>query len=216
MTAAPGFNHNDFYHRYLVRQVPADCDRALDIGCGSGLFARRLARRVRSVDAIDRAPDMIAKARALSDAVPNIRYTATDLRDHDLAGMRYDFISCLASIHHMPFVETITTLREALAPGGVLAVLGCYRMATPTDYLTDLVAIPTNLAAHSIIRGAPRLGRRPIGCLNDAPAMTARMTLPEIRAEASRLLPGGTIRRRLFWRYTLVHRRSADTAPGLD
>ncbi len=54
-TARPGFNHNDAYHQYLLRHVPPGCDRALDVGCGAGLLARRLAKRVRSVDAIDRA-----------------------------------------------------------------------------------------------------------------------------------------------------------------
>lgn len=33
--ARPGFNHNYAYHRYLLRQVPPGCDRALDAGCGT-------------------------------------------------------------------------------------------------------------------------------------------------------------------------------------
>jgi SAM-dependent methyltransferase len=210
--ALPGFNHNDFYHRYLLRQVPSRCGRALDVGCGTGLFARRLARQAQSVDAIDSAPEVIVKARALSGGMPNIQYTAADLADFPLSGASYDFIACLASIHHMPFAGTVTTLRDALTPGGVLAVLGCFRYSTPRDYLPDLVAAPTNLVASLTVRAKARIGSR-TGQVNTAPVMDPPMTLPEIRSEASRLLPGVVIRRLLFWRYSLIYRDATDHRP---
>jgi SAM-dependent methyltransferase len=181
--ARPDVSHNDFYHRYLLRQVPQQCDRALDVGCGTGLFARRLAQR---------------------DA-------EADLADYDLGTGRYDFISGIASIHHMPFAETITKLRDALAPCGVLAILGLCRYTTRADYLPDLVAIPANLAAKAVVRAKARLGSRAAGS-GPAPSMDAQMTLPEIRTEAARLLPGAVIRRRVFWRYSLIYRqRSSST-----
>jgi 2-polyprenyl-3-methyl-5-hydroxy-6-metoxy-1,4-benzoquinol methylase len=58
------FDHNDRYHRLLLRQVPAGCRTALDVGCGTGRFARRLARRGIQVDAIDRSAEVIRAARA--------------------------------------------------------------------------------------------------------------------------------------------------------
>jgi SAM-dependent methyltransferase len=205
-TARPGFNHNDFYHRFLFRRLPPRCDRALDVGCGEGLFARRLARHARSVDAVDRSPEMIARARRLSSGTPNIRFVEADLAACDLDDGCYDFIACIASIHHMPFAETAARLREALAPGGVLAIVGCYREATPADYLRDLVAIPANAVAAAAVRTKARRGR-PTGHRNTAPIMDPEMTLPEIRREALRVLPAAAVRRRLYWRYTLVYER---------
>ena len=38
--ADEGWNHNNHYHRFLLGQVPACCADALDIGCGTGQFAR--------------------------------------------------------------------------------------------------------------------------------------------------------------------------------
>src|SRR5262245_12519838 len=114
--ARPGFNHNDFYHRYLLRQVPVGCDRALDVGCGTGRFARRLARHAGSVEALDRDAEVIAQARALSGGTPNVRYINADLGTYDLTGPDYGYISCIASIHHLPFAETVDRLRAALAP----------------------------------------------------------------------------------------------------
>lgn len=209
MTSRPGFNHNDFYHRLLLRQIPPGCGSALDVACGTGLFARKLARHSRTVEGIDRDADVIATAR--SHDVPNVDYVHADLADHDLG--RYDYISCIAGIHHMPFAETVGRLRDALAPGGVLAIVGCYRQATPADYLPDLVAIPANLVANTVVRALSRY--RPTSQVDTAPVANPRMTLPEIRREAGRLLPGAVIRRRLFWRYSLVYRRTgpATSAP---
>jgi SAM-dependent methyltransferase len=203
------FNHNDFHHRYLLRQVPSGCGRALDVGCGTGLFARRLAQRAHTVEAVDRAPDMVAQAHALSNAAPNVRYIDADIADYDLASSRYDFISCIATIHHMPFTETITMLREALAPGGVLAIVGCYRESTLADHLSTLISAPANIAANTAVKMKTRYSELPIGQVNTAPVMDPRMTIPEIKREAARLLPGVVIRRRLFWRYSLIYQRPA-------
>ncbi len=211
-TARPGFNHNDAYHQYLLRHVPPGCDRALDVGCGAGLLARRLAKRVRSVDAIDRAPEMIAAARALASGASNVCYIEADLTGYDLGSGRYDFIACVASIHHMPFAETITKLRDALAPAGVLGIVGCYREATPADYARDLVAIPANIGANAVARAkARRSGGHRAAQASAAPVVDPQMTLPEIRREARRLLPAAVIRRRLYWRYTLIYQRPANT-----
>jgi ubiquinone/menaquinone biosynthesis C-methylase UbiE len=57
------WDHNAYYHRLLLAQLPQRCDRVLDVGCGAGSFATRLARRVEHVDAVDRSAAMIELAR---------------------------------------------------------------------------------------------------------------------------------------------------------
>ncbi|APU20621.1 class I SAM-dependent methyltransferase [Actinoalloteichus sp. GBA129-24] len=205
----PGFNHNDFYHGSLLRRVPPDCARALDVGCGTGVFARRLALRASAVDALDRSAEVIETARSRSADLPHVRYVHADLAEHDLGEGRYDYIAALASIHHMPFAETITRLSRALTPGGVLAVLGCYRKVTLPDLLPDLIAAPTNLAANVAVRLSSRLRGRATSVVDTAPVSEPRMTLAEIRREAELLLPDVVIRRRLYWRYSLFSRRPA-------
>ncbi|MCU1679495.1 MAG: methyltransferase family protein [Amycolatopsis sp.] len=210
--ASPGFNHNDFYHRFLLRHVPPDCGLALDVGCGTGRFARQLARHARAVKGVDQAAEVIITARVLSQSVPSVDYVEADVASHDLGDRRYDYISCIASIHHMPFAETVTRLREALTPGGVLAIVGCYRQATWVDYLPDLIAIPANLAANATVRAITRYSGRPTTQVDTAPVTMPQMTLPEIKRAAHRLLPGAVIRRRLFWRYSLIYKHSPSAA----
>ena len=117
----------------------------------------------------------------------------------DLPEAHYDFVSCLASLHHVPF-ETVRGLHRAPAPGGVLAVLGCYRESTPSDFLTSLAAVPVNAAARLALSRRPQAPVR-------APVKPPAMSLGEVREGAARLLPDARVRRLLFWRYLLVSRR---------
>ncbi|MFI8438236.1 class I SAM-dependent methyltransferase [Streptomyces sp. NPDC079020] len=205
------FDHNDHYHPLLLRQVPPNCGAALDVGCGTGRFARRLAHLGIAVDAIDPSEEAIAEARALSgrtagDPIP--RFQHTDITDIELPKGHYDFISCLASIHHMPF-DTVAALREALAPGGVLVILGCYPEKSRLDWAWSLAAVPVNAVARLTVAVKDRL--RPVSAATGrervrAPVKQPAMPLLRIRGEAAVLLPGCDIRRLLFWRYLLVFR----------
>ncbi|MBQ0983591.1 class I SAM-dependent methyltransferase [Streptomyces sp. F63] len=231
------FDHNDHYHRLLLRHVPDDCRTALDVGCGTGRFARRLAARGIAVDAVDPAAEVIEAARARpghGDGRPEPRFRRADITRAPLPAGHYDVISCLASIHHVPF-GTVAALRDALAPRGVLLILGCYRAASPADRAWSLAAVPANAAARLAVRvaetlrpaaGAPGPGAPGPGAPGPggpgpggpggsgaapavrAPVQQPSMSLAEIRQEASELLPGATLRRLLFWRYLLVFHKN--------
>ncbi|MEV1020960.1 class I SAM-dependent methyltransferase [Streptomyces sp. NPDC050264] len=190
------FDHNDHYHRLLLRHLPPGGRSALDVGCGTGRFARRLVARGYRVDALDPDPATLAAAEA-SGGGP--RYRLADASTEGLPEAHYDVITCLASLHHMPF-GTLTRFREALAPGGRLLVLGCYAGVTPRD----LAAVPVNAVARAAVYGAERARgiRTPP---RRAPVRQPEMTLPQVRAESARLLPGSELRQLLFWRYLLTY-----------
>ena len=61
-----GWNHNSHYQRFLLRHAPHHCQQALEIGCGSGAFARLLATRAGQVFALDVSPQMIKLAQERS------------------------------------------------------------------------------------------------------------------------------------------------------
>ncbi|HEY5832818.1 class I SAM-dependent methyltransferase [Streptomyces sp.] len=174
------FDHNDHYHRLLVRQVSRTRGVALDVGCGTGRFAWRLAGLGMEVDAVDPSEEVIAAARARSEGRtggPVPRFTCADVTETDLPKGRYDVISCLASIHHMPF-GTVAALREALAPGGVLVILGCYPERSRTDWTHPVAGrgFAAAMAASPLrLRPPPSpapAGRRPRG--HPRPARPAR------------------------------------------
>ncbi|MFE0629482.1 class I SAM-dependent methyltransferase [Streptomyces sp. NPDC058864] len=194
------FDHNDHYHRLLLRKVPPGALTALDVGCGTGRFARRLAARGLRVDAIDASPEALAAA----GPAPGVTFRVADVTAVDLPKGHYDLITCLASLHHVPF-DTLTVLRAALAPGGVIVVLGCYPERTPADWAVSLAAVPVNAAARLVVAATDRIRGRDPETVR-APVRPPGTPLPRIRAEAAHLLPGSRVTRLLFWRYLLVYR----------
>jgi ubiquinone/menaquinone biosynthesis C-methylase UbiE len=94
------WNHNIQYHDLLLRAVPSSCRDALDVGCGDGMFARRLAGRVGAVTGVDASKGMIDRAEAESVGVPNVRFIHGDFLQLPLAERGYDHVSSLAAVHH--------------------------------------------------------------------------------------------------------------------
>ncbi|WP_197320275.1 bifunctional 2-polyprenyl-6-hydroxyphenol methylase/3-demethylubiquinol 3-O-methyltransferase UbiG [Saccharomonospora sp. NB11] len=201
------FDHNDVYHPLLLRLAPAGARRALDVGCGTGTLARKLAARGLDVDAVDPAGEVVAVAEALGSPGPGtVSYRRADVTALSLPSRHYDLVTCVASLHHMPF-GTVTALRESLSPGGVLAVLGLAHASTMLDRAVWLGSVPINLLATAVVAAAERLGggRDP---LPRAPIRDWDMSLADVRRESARLLPGSRVRVLPFWRYLLTYRRA--------
>lgn len=83
------------------------------------------------------------------------RFVQGDITGMDLPRGHYAFISCLTSLHHMPFA-TVAVLRDALAPGGTLVVLGCYAGRTAADRAWSMAAVPLNAAVRLAVGTADR------------------------------------------------------------
>ncbi len=189
------WNHNVHYHPVVLDAVPDGCRAALDVGCGDGLLAARLAARAETVTGVDRSPEMVRLAGKRQEG--NLTFLAGDYRDGTLLDEgSYDFVSAVAVIHHAPFDDAIDRLVRLLAPGGRLVVVGLAHDRTLLDRLISVCAVPANLLA------ARRHGgeRSPA----DMPVEDPIMNWREVRRATAQVLPGRRYRRRLLWRYTLV------------
>ncbi len=100
-------------------------------------------------------------------------------------------------------------LDRRLLPGGRLIVIGCFRDAGPIDWATGCVSSVMNLIVGKIKHPHPS-DQFPIEMT--APTAEPCETLTEIRSAAKKCLPGARIRRRLFWRYSLVYDKATITA----
>jgi ubiquinone/menaquinone biosynthesis C-methylase UbiE len=199
-----GAAHNDHYHNFLLRQLPSNCHDVLEIGCGRGAFARRLAERSEHVLALDLSPEMIRLAREHSAQFPNIDFQLADVGDVPFPIASFDCIATIATLHHLPFPEMLLKMKTALKPGGVLLVLDLFEPAGLSDSLLNLLAVPVSTSLRLIHHGR-LLPRREV---RDAWAAHERHdlypTMTEVRALCASVLPGAKIKQHLLWRYSIV------------
>ncbi|MBL1102536.1 class I SAM-dependent methyltransferase [Streptomyces coffeae] len=201
--AAYPWDHNAHYHQWLMRQLPQRFDTALDVGSGSGELVRLLATRANEVQGIDSDPVITAQAQRLTSLSTPGTFTVADALT-GIPASSYDVITCVATIHHLPFIEALTVFRKHLAPGGTLVVVGLSRAQTAGDYLLGAAASPLN-AATGWLKNKGRRAPRPVSMT--ALTRPADMSFSDIVSKSHDVLPGARLRRRLFWRYTLVWHR---------
>jgi ubiquinone/menaquinone biosynthesis C-methylase UbiE len=192
------WNHNVHYQPVILNAVPPACHTALDVGCGDGLLAARLAERCAKVTGIDRDPRMIALARAQPSRV-RITFLEADFLAYRFPEESFDFVCANTSLHHMDFTAALTTMARLLRPGGQLAVIGL----AADKSITDLLAAAPALLVDLFYRAIYRRGE------SGAPIMDPDHSWREVRAAAASALPGVRYRRHLLWRYSLLWTKPA-------
>jgi ubiquinone/menaquinone biosynthesis C-methylase UbiE len=192
-----GWNRNVHYHDVILRSIPPRCKRALDVGCGEGLLARKLARFCEDVVAVDVHHETLSRAKILSPKDTRVSFLETDVMTHPFADESFDVITLVAALHHLPLEPALIRMDRLLKPGGVLAVVGLYRLWTMEDYLVSAIALPTSYAFRF------HYGYSEVA----APMKDPKETLHQIRSACDELLPGAVLRRKLLFRYSLVWRK---------
>ncbi|WP_062527112.1 class I SAM-dependent methyltransferase [Demequina rhizosphaerae] len=200
------WNYNIHYMSPLLGSIPDAARTALDVGCGEGHLARRLAARGLEVTGLDVDPAAIARARAQGHTVelltsteeepaesPSITYRAGDALASPLD--TYDVVTASAVLHHLDLDEGLTRLRDLVAPGGRLLVVGMANANWPQDLPRDVWATFVD-KFHRLFRGY-----WDHGCDCRWPATHS---FRDVQEAAERILPGSEYRRELLWRYTLT------------
>jgi SAM-dependent methyltransferase len=193
------WNHNIHYYGLVLTAAPPGCRRALDVGCGQGLLARRLAQRCQEVIAIDMDHDVISRARVGDGLEERIKFVEGDVMTYPFSDKSFELITAVATLHHFPLRPALQRFRQLLIPGGVLAIIGLYRGETFSDRVLAAAAFPVSWMFRSF-RGYADVG---------APVQDPTETLREIRSACDRFLPGASLRRHLLFRYSLIWRKSS-------
>jgi ubiquinone/menaquinone biosynthesis C-methylase UbiE len=197
MAQAGYWNHNVHYQPVILGAVPPGCRAALDVGCGDGMLAGRLAERCAEVTGIDRDPRMVALARSRSAGQARVSFIEADFLTYPFETASFDFVCANTSLHHMDFAAALTAMARVLRPGGRLAVVGLAADKSVTDRLAGAAGVPAALFYRAIYRKGQ----------SGAPIMDPEMSWRETRAAAADALPGVRYRRHLLWRYSLLWRK---------
>jgi ubiquinone/menaquinone biosynthesis C-methylase UbiE len=196
------WNHNVHYQPVILDAVPPGSKSALDIGCGDGMLACKLATRSATVAGIDPDARMItlARQRATTTGTSNVTFIQADFLAHLFEEQAFDIVCANTSLHHMDFAAALTNAARLVRPGGCLAVVGLAADKSAGDRLVGAVGIPSALF-HRLTREKGGPGGMPI----KEPDMSWR----EVRETARGILPGVRYRRHLMWRYSLLWRKPA-------
>jgi len=114
----------------LMRMVGARAeDCAVDLACGSGPLALRLARQVRWICGLDLTPAILNRARgfATNEQLPNLAFAVGDAEALPFADDALDLVVTSYSLHHMPDpARTIGEMARIVRRGGRVGVLDIF------------------------------------------------------------------------------------------
>jgi ubiquinone/menaquinone biosynthesis C-methylase UbiE len=211
LSEAEGWDHNAHYHAFLFGQLPGRLGEALEVGCGTGAFARSLAERSERVLALDLSPRTIEVARDRSKAHPNVEYTVADANAWPFPEGRFGCVASITTLHHLPLAPTLRKMGAALELGGTLLVLDLYRPRGYVDLLVGALGFPASWAIRLAKTGALSAPQPPPEvrrAWEEHYATDAFPTLTEIRSACEEAgLRGARVRRHLLWRYSVVWRK---------
>jgi SAM-dependent methyltransferase len=181
----------------LVAAVPLR-SRVLEIGCGTGLFARELAsKRGAKLTAIDLAARMIDVARVRTHANLGIEYRVADFME--LSPRGFDVVVAINTLHHLPLATAVERMAQAVVPGGLVLIADLFDARGVGE-------LPYN--GLSWLLRQPRARNSELGAAwDDHWQHDEHLPLRAIRSTLRAVLPGVSVRRHLGWRYTAMWRR---------
>jgi SAM-dependent methyltransferase len=125
----------------------------LEIGCGTGLFTKELARTDNAIVAIDVSDALIMKAKERISPATNVSFIVGNAYETEFKSGSFDFIVGSSSLHHLDVDLALREFSRILKPGGGM-------MFTEPNMMNPQVAL---------IKKVPALKRR----AGDSPDETA-------------------------------------------
>ena len=155
-----GWTANNHYHDFLLKHVPQNCENALEIGCGTGAFARLLAKRCKRVIALDLSSEMIRVACSRSSQFDNLEFQLADAMTWNFPQSQFDFVCSIATLHHLQQRELFVKMKDALKPGGVLVVLDLVESNSLVERMFDVIGLGVSGSLRLIHNGRLKPPRR--------------------------------------------------------
>lgn len=108
--------------------IPLSTANVLEIGTGTGAFARMAATRCAHVTALDAAEAMlqVAEEKMKPLGISNVELIHAGFLTYDFPPEQYDAVVSSLAMHHLPDVwkgEALANIRRALKPGGIFILV---------------------------------------------------------------------------------------------
>jgi len=189
LTGDKKWDHNRFYHKYLLKFLPVHMERVLEVGCGTGEFSRLLSKYAGEVIALDISEEMLAKARSMASQLTNIKYVKADFMVYDIEPESYDSIVTIATAHHLPIEEFFRKVSRVLKPGGSLIILDLFLSNDTGDYFFDFLSVPLNILTGFVKTGYLKESEEERAAWQEYQKNDTYMTLKEIYMKMMKFAP---------------------------
>jgi ubiquinone/menaquinone biosynthesis C-methylase UbiE len=159
----------------VIASFPDHLGKVVDLGCGPGDIAIRLARAAATtrITGVDGSPAMLAIARAAlrSAAVANrVTFLEGRLPGVELSDGSFDLVLSKDMLHHLPDPQVLwSEVRRLGRPGAAVCVMDLSRPATPAE-------------AHRIVERVSG-GEHPLLKTDFYNSLCAAFTAAELRAQ---------------------------------
>jgi len=92
--------------------------RALELGCGTGVFLERVARCGASLHGLDLSDDLLEKARARVAGLPNVVLDRGNAEATPYPAAHFDAVYGSSVLHHLNLDAALAEAHRVLHPGG--------------------------------------------------------------------------------------------------
>ena len=94
--------------------------RALEVGCGTGLFTALFAQTGAKIVAVDISPQLLEKAKARGLPADRVQFMCHRFEECDSLGP-FDAVVGSSVLHHLEIQPALATIQRLLKPGGIMA-----------------------------------------------------------------------------------------------
>src|SRR5258708_32877717 len=91
--------------------------RALELGCGTGVFLERVARSGAEIRGLDLSEDLLAKARARLTGRPNVSLDQGNAEAMPYPDAHFDAVYGSSVLHHLDLDQALRDPHRRLKPG---------------------------------------------------------------------------------------------------
>ncbi|TPF87488.1 methyltransferase [Bifidobacterium sp. UTCIF-37] len=113
----------EFYRMILDRGLCRDGQHVLDLGTGTGVLPRNMARYGATWVGTDISAEQIGQARRLSAGMDGIEYRVSSAEDVDFPDASFDVVTACQCFWYFDHETVCNKLHRLLKPGGRLLVL---------------------------------------------------------------------------------------------
>jgi ubiquinone/menaquinone biosynthesis C-methylase UbiE len=102
---------------YLLGLIKTKEPAMLDVGCGTGISTRQLAKRSTHVFGLDRDPGMIKQARR--EGPDGIKYVVAPVSRMPFETGQFDAVTAFSAFHWFTDKESVNEIRRVIKKGGI-------------------------------------------------------------------------------------------------